>query len=465
MADERTGPIHRMVQRYADERPLRFHMPGHKGLGALPGASHDVTEVGGTDTLFDPTEGILEAQREAAACWGAAESRLLVGGSTAGLQAMALWAAAQGRQIYMGRDCHVSAVFACALAGLQPHWLSGRWHEEEQVAAWNTDSLRQLPGGAKLALLLTTPDYFGRCIDLAAVRRELQGRDVALLVDSAHGSHFAFSDRLPPDCGEHADLWVSGAHKTLPAPTQTAFLHIKRAQDAPLVTRLLQSVTTTSPSYVLMEGLDNARAHMAASAAELEDLIDRCHNLKARINRLDGLRAWDEGTARAQGYAALDPTRLVVDVRGLGMTGWQAAAALRRLSVVVEMVDHRRVVCILTIMDDEPRTAALLRALESLSTQRPPGAADLPQAQPSPPAGEAVMTLRQAWLSESVEAPLEQAAGRIAAEPFGAYPPGQALAMPGERIGEAAVAAALQALAMGGSVFGARRGMLSVVKE
>ena len=458
------GPIGKMVQRAMGADTLRMHMPGHKGLLALPGAGHDVTEIPGTDTLFDPSEGILRAQQLAAARWGAAASRLLVNGSTAGIQAMVLWAAARKRRLYVPRNCHVSVPFACAIAGVQPVWLPCGWEQEQQVLTWSTDALN-IPAGECAALLVTSPDYFGRCLDFAALRAALPS-GVALLVDAAHGSHLAYSPRLPKDGGAFADLWVCGAHKTLPAPTQTAYLHIKHGSDVPLVTRLLQGVSTTSPSYLLMEGLDNARAYMDQASGAVEDLIDRCMEMRGRINRLDGLRAWDDGDARATGYAAHDPTRLVVDVAGTGMTGWQAAAVLARQGVVVEMADQQRIVCILSVVDDAPRTEALFAALRHLckreddntSTQARPKAAP-------PPFGRAVLTLREAWLAQSDEVELPEAVGRIAAEPFGAYPPGQALAMPGEIITTAAVEAAQRALAMGGSVFGLRRGLLSVVKE
>lgn len=469
MADELGNPIERMLRRVADANALRMHMPGHKGLLELPGADHDVTEVPGTDTLFDPSEGLLEAQQLAAARWGAAASRLLVNGSTAGIQAMVLWAAAGKRRLYVPRNCHVSVPFACAIAGVQPVWLPCGWDAERQVSLWNdAPGIREaLPAGNPAqpsALLATSPDYFGRCLDFVTLRAALPA-DMALLVDAAHGSHLAYSPRLPRDCGAWADLWVCGAHKTLPAPTQTAFLHIKHEVDVALTTRLLQGVSTTSPSYLLMEGLDNARAYMDQAGGALEDLIDRCLELRVRINRLDGLRAWDGEDAKATGYAAQDPTRLVVDVAGLGLTGWQAAAELTRQDVVVEMADQRRIVCILTVMDDAPRTEALFAALRELCNHKDGRKRKHEQPKAAPPAGEAVRTLREAWLAQSDEVELSQAIGRIAVEPFGAYPPGQALAMPGEVITAAAVETAQRALEMGGSVFGLRRGLLSVVKE
>lgn len=452
-----------MLERYIAEGALRFHMPGHKGLADLPGVSHDVTEVPGTDALFDAAEGIREAQAAAARAWRAGASFLLVNGSTAGVQAMILWAKAQGRQLVLPRDCHDSAVHACALADIQPVWAEPCWDAREQLATQFGGGLPSFEPGGVTAVFATYPDYYGRCSDLSALKARFGGHGAALLADAAHGAHFAFSPKLPPDAGEWADMWVCGAHKTLPAPTQSAFLHLMRAEDAPAVLRLLRGVSTTSPSYLLMEGLDDARARMEESRARLDGLIGDCARLTGSMNALDGLRCWREADVLAMGCAAYDPTRIVADVRGLGITGWEAGARLRGLGLQAEMCDICRVVLIATIMDGPERLQGVLEAFTKLAKA---GKAGTPvQGLGALPArGEAAMTLRQAWLAEAEEAQLADCIGRVAAEPFGAYPPGMPLCMPGEVITADAVNAALQVRAMGGMLFGAGDGKIAVIK-
>jgi lysine decarboxylase len=461
---DRSGPIRRMLDRYIDEDALRFHMPGHKGLVGLPGAAYDLTEVPGTDELFHPREGIREAADAAARAWDAGGSFLLVNGSTAGIQAMALWAKAQGRRLVLPRDCHISAVYACALADIQPIWAEMEWSAHEQLFKWDARRIVERLPAERSAVFITYPDYYGRCADLSELKEALRGHDAVLLADSAHGAHFTFSGRLPPDAGEAAGIWVTGAHKTLPAPTQTAFLHVRDAADAPEVARLLRGVVSSSPSYLLMAGLDDARAYMDADAGALERLIDGCLELGGRIDRLAGLRCWCDADAARMGYARRDPTRLVVDVRGLGLSGWEAGARLRKLGLQVEMCDIRRVVLIASPMDGRDRLDAAGAIFEQLAsggrTARPARGIG---AVPRP--GKAAMTLREAWLSATEEAELRHAAGRIAAEPFGAYPPGIPLCMPGEIIGPGALAAIEEAQALGGSLFGMRDGKTFVVKD
>jgi arginine decarboxylase len=296
------------------------------------------------------------------------------------------------------------------------------------------------------------------------IKNKLHGTIGALLVDSAHGAHFTFSSKLPQDAGTWADLWVSGAHKTLPAPTQTAFLHAADERNVADVARMLRGITTTSPSWMLLAGLDNGRAMMQQCDAMLDELIDNCLGFSERINKLDGLRCWTNDDVRTMGYCSLDPTRLVVDVSGLGLTGWEASARLREIGIQAEMCDLHRVVMIATIMDGGDRLQQLYKAFERLAAVRKPKQPINETAAP-PMAGEAVMTLRQAWLSRAQAVPMGQAEGRIAAEPFGAYPPGIPLCMPGERISRIALDIIEHAKALGGNFIGVREGMVCVVED
>ncbi len=462
MRKDRQGPVYRMLAASARRNALRFHTPGHKGLIRLPSAKLDLTELPDTDTLHGPSGAIREAEAAAADCWHAGRSFLLVNGSTAGIQAMILQVAVGGRTLLLPRDCHVSAVHACAIAGVQPVWLEPAWNKSEQLSQFQLESLHGLPDG-KLTLFLTYPDYYGRCINLDAVKAHPSCHGASILVDSAHGAHFIFSGLLPRDAGFFADAWVTGAHKTLPAPTQTAFLHVKDRQNGPEFARLLRGVTTTSPSFLLLAGLDDSRVYMQGCGGALDRLVENCDNLAARLNRLPGLRCWRKEDALAMGYNGFDATRLVVDVRGLGLNGWQAGERLRALGIEPEFCDIYRVVLIATVMDDQTRLDRLFAAFERLASERLPNpfAGGIGVV---PVSAKAVMTLRQAWLSEAAEVPLEHAAGRVATEPFGAYPPGIPLCMPGEIISADAIELARQAQALGGGLFGVRQGMVSVVE-
>jgi len=395
----------------------RWHMPGHKGLiGSMPG-SWDVTEVEGSDNLHHPCEGIARAQQLLAEAVGAAHSHLLVGGSTAGIHAM-LALLAPGDGVIISRWVHKAATNALQLYGLNPCWVQPSWNEREQIVEDVSDLILEAIAAhpeAK-AVFVTSPDYFGRCLALEEISRAAHERDMLLLVDSAHGAHFSFSDQLPASPAGLADAWVTSAHKTLPSLTQSAWLHAgERVEEARLL-RALAWVQSSSPSYWLMASLDQAR--VLAQQADWAALLECCRRFRERICRAAGLKMLEND----------DPTRLVVDVSGRGLSGIRAEQLLRESGIEMEMADSRRVVAIATPWDAPEKFDRLAEALEQL-----PRCGEDMSLPPLPLPGKCVLPMSCARGARR-SVPMSEAVGCVAADAAGAYPPGIALWQPGERI-------------------------------
>ena len=83
-------------------------------------------------------------------------------------------------------------------------------------------------GGRCRAVYVTSPDYLGNTLDIAGIADVCHRRGALLLVDDAHGAYLRFlsPSRHPIDLG--ADMCCDSAHKTLPALTGAAYLHIRR---------------------------------------------------------------------------------------------------------------------------------------------------------------------------------------------------------------------------------------------
>ena len=79
-------------------------------------------------------------------------------------------------------------------------------------------------------------------------------------MDEAHGAHLGLAEGFAKNsCQAGADLVIHSVHKTLPAMTQTALLHVNRdlvCRDR--LRRFLRIYQTSSPSYPLIAGIDNA---------------------------------------------------------------------------------------------------------------------------------------------------------------------------------------------------------------
>jgi arginine/lysine/ornithine decarboxylase len=297
-------------------------------------------------------------------------------------------------------------------------------------------------------------------------------RGKLLLVDEAHGAHFIFHPDLPPSSGEiGADMWVQSAHKTLPAFTQAAYLHVKGERiDPKRVSQILAMLQTSSPSYLIMASLDWARACMEVRGEELfQRLILQVRELKRKLKKqygiltLDDYGGWEE-------VAATDPTRLTIDVRTLGVTGYQAEMLLRDAGIQVEMSDMYRLVSICSVADGKEEFDAFINGFGNLSGnmslrgETPPS---LPrQLSISREIPEQIMSPREAFYSIIENVPAYESIGRICAGVIGAYPPGIPRFCPGELINREGIEELIDIQRQGGNLFGlVDNSLIPVVKE
>ena len=479
-SDQNRAPIYDMVRRYVEENTVRFHMPGHKGRLCCDDAADlaqdmwqmDITELPDTDNLHMPQGPIVEAQRLMAEAYGADQSFLMVNGSTGGLYTMMLAACKPGDSIVVARNCHKSVINGLILAGLNPIYIwppvLQDWHIAGQIRPQQVrEALEHHPEAA--AVLITSPDYYGLCADVAGIASACHERGVPLLVDEAHGAHFVFHESLPPSAGHcGADIWVNSMHKTLPALTQTAVLHVKSCLiDIDRIRAGLQMVQTTSPSYILMASMDIARRYMTNEGwNDLDDLLGHILDLSQWLYGIGGVKMMDESIKDRCGVAFKDPTRLCFDVSSLGIGAIRAEELLRAEGVQVEMADLYNVLLITTAMDDAEDFVALKEAFGQLAASgRNAKAVCYPLFMTLPRPVQSLLP-REAALSATERIPLKNTAGRIAAQPIGLYPPGVPLVCPGEIIDENTVEVLLETSALGCRVFNIGEDkMIAVVRE
>ncbi len=232
----------------AQKKHVSFHTPGHKRAGA------DITELSYSDDLSSPRGAIAEAERDLAAILGAAASFLLTDGSTCGVHAMlyALRAAGAKRiaapvfsHPSVSRGCEILGLKLCPIPQKTVRGIPAQPQKEEIAAALEEAD----------ALLLTSPDYYGFFAPLEEAAALCRGAGKPLAVDGAHGSHLHFT---AAHAGKFADLWVDGAHKSLPALTQGALVSAKEKKWAEKLREGALCFRTTSPSYPIMASVEYA---------------------------------------------------------------------------------------------------------------------------------------------------------------------------------------------------------------
>ena len=257
--------LYEKLKKYESSDFYGFHMPGHKRNTELMGNGLpygiDITEIDGFDDLHHADGVLLELEQRIAKLYGAGRSRILINGSTAGIMSAILGCVDRGSKLLVARNCHKSVYHAMELGGIEPVYLypefDAEWEingviEPEQVKA----ALKADP--EIKAVMLVSPTYDGVVSDIRTIAEIVHSYQIPLIVDEAHGAHFGFHPYFPENsnqCG--ADVVIHSLHKTLPALTQTAVLHMNgRFAKEERIWHYLNMLQTSSPSYILMAGID-----------------------------------------------------------------------------------------------------------------------------------------------------------------------------------------------------------------
>ena len=448
------------LTQYTSSDAYPFHMPGHKRRSAhlCDPARIDLTEIDGFDNLHH-AEGILrDAQERAAALYGSSETHFLVNGSTAGILSAIGALSKPDDCLLMARNSHRSAFNAAALSRVRTAYLyPGKCDRESSPDHYPADNLKEDSFSSLVssinapidpmqvayaldhlenvcAVFLTSPTYDGVVSDVAKIAQIAHSHGVPVIVDEAHGAHFGIHDIFPESSVKlGADLVIHSLHKTLPALTQTALIHV----NGPLVDRrklrhLLSVYQTSSPSYVLMASIDQCirllteegNALFDAYAKRLQDFY-----VRTKLSHLSFLRTDD-------------PSRILI--RPGDSNAMQLYHTLReRFHLQPEMVTPHYVLMLSSVCDDDDGFERLSEALLTLDEElgREYAAAGLIHGRNliypvTPPSFEddVCCTIAQALEAETEAVSFSRAEGRISAEYLFCYPPGVPLLVPGERI-------------------------------
>jgi lysine decarboxylase len=484
--DQDATPYLDALVAYADRDPGRFNVPGHKGgPGADPALREAIGEgalrmdipagIEGIDVGPEPEETpFARAQRLAAEAWGARRSWFLVNGGSGGNHAICLALAHEGERVVVQRSVHSSTIDGLVLSGLRPRFVAPELDPELGIAHCLTpealaEGLDAEPDA--VAAMITSPTYFGAVADVEALAQVAHERGVPLVVDEAWGSHLHFSSALPAaalECG--ADVVLSSTHKIAGSLTQSAILHVGHGDrvDERIVDRAVTVVESTSPSALLSGSLDATRRQAATRGEELlRETVESLAALRARIRELPGLDVLDERIVGRAGVHAHDPTRLVVDVRGLGATGHRIARLMRETDDIhLELFSENVIVAVFGIGERAERTGQrLVEALEHAAERL--GEEDeepLPPFAEPPPWGPTELSPREAFLAGHEVVGFAEAEGRISAESLAAYPPGVPNVLPGERLTRPTLDYIADSVAHGGLVRGASDRTLRTIR-
>ena len=433
-------PLMNALLRYQKANRVRCHMPGHKGkddpiFGPL--LSFDVTEISGTDSLYECSDALRETELLYSRLYDTADSLLSAGGSTLCIQTMLALVAKRGGHIIASRSIHVSAVNAMGLLGLNPVWVypKGEAQLPGRILPEDIEKMLQTYPDA-LAVYITSPDYYGLVSDISAISEVCRRYHVPLLVDNAHGAHLRFlqPNRHPIALG--ASMCCDSLHKTLPTLTGAALLYLgqefaaqfegngvspSRSKEGGALYRQAKEKMSifgsTSPNYLIMLSIDRCLS-----------FLDNC-DFTGMVKQIQEL----ESIAQERGFripsGERDGCKLVLDATKLGYTGKELAQQMRDFGIEPEYADRVWVILLFSPLTEYRDYQTIKRFLHKLPA--------LPEriVDPTPFVKPKIScTLSDAFLRDGEYLPLSQCEGRVAAAVKSPCPPGIPVVMPGEWI-------------------------------
>lgn len=405
------------LKNYEKSNILRMHMPGHKGKSFREELSTayawDITEISGADSLFE-ADGILrQAEQRTAEIYHVPETCWSAGGSTLCIQAMLAQMKAEHRIIISARTVHRAFLNSCILLDLPVKWvfpvagglIGGKYLLQDFETA-----LQEIAEPA--CIYVTSPDYLGNVQDIAGLAELCRKYHAKLLVDNAHGAHLAFLKQQKHPIALGADMCCDSAHKTLPALTGGAFLHMKNPADVMLLKQHMQMFGSTSPSYLIMQSLESCTEWLSGQGREaIQICAERAEKLKHKLTKK---------------YILIgeDVMHLTLRVNGVIM----AETLRKNYHIECEYADKTCLVLLLSPMmtkEDFARLESALMHCEVIQAEQIPVL---------PPPLEMAYDLRTSAISSWKLIPLEQAEGRICATVQVPCPPAVPIVISGERL-------------------------------
>lgn len=423
-------PIYDFVSNYSKSGFTRLHMPGHKGTGIL-GEPLDITEIKGADSLFEANGIIAESEKNSSELFGTKKTLYSTQGSTLCIQTM-LALATMGKHndekplIVAARNAHMAFLNSCILLDIDVKWVypdycqgsiaSGKYDENDIEKAINECDRKPC------AVYITSPDYLGCMADIKAISKVCKDKNIALIVDNAHGAYLNFLNENLHPINLGADMCCDSAHKTLPALTSCAYLHISK--NAPENYSLNAKSTmalfsSTSPSYLALCSLDLCNRYLSDEIKnDLIKIIPQIEKLKANLLALGFILCGDE------------KLKLTIYTIASGLYGYDVAEIMRENKIECEYADETHIVFMFSSKSTTEDINRLYNAFKGIKQ---------PKTKINPPKFyldnlKTAMSMRQAALSESEEIPTELSEGRICAKTKITCPPGIPVCISGEVI-------------------------------
>ena len=411
---------------------LKKLLKNRPGIWDLP----ELPDIGGP---FCSNGAIAISQKNAALAMGVDRCWYGVNGATGLLQAALLSIAKPNQAVLMPRNVHRSIVQACLIGEIIPvffdlPFLKDRGHFIPPDEIWLNKVLKEdIVSTLDIAgLIVVSPSYHGYSNDLTALIKTAHEKNWPVLVDEAHGAHFAANvdSTLPKSAlNSCADLVVHSLHKSSIGLSQTAVLWSQGDLIDPLrIERSVGWLQTSSPNALLLASCEESIFAWRTKAGK-KKLLTRLNQAKEIFSSL-----------RLKGMPLLqnqDPLRLILHTGSRGITGFKADECFIKRSIVGELPEPAT----LTFCLGFSRHRDLIRLMKIEWDYIVENFSEVPF-KPFPPSPFPLVSIPKisssaASRANSEQVCIEDAVGKISSDLICPYPPGIPFLIPGELIDQA----------------------------
>ena len=285
------------------------------------------------------------------------------------------------------------------------------------------------------AILINNPTYYGICSNLSEITMLAHEKNMLVLTDEAHGTHFYFGENMPVSAmAAGADLSSVSMHKSGGSLTQSSFLLCGKNVNANYVRQIINLTQTTSGSYLLMSSLDISRRNLAKNGKQIfSKVTELSEYAREEINQIGDYYAYSKELINGDSIYDFDATKLSVNTFELGLAGIEVYDLLRdEYDIQIEFGDLGNILAYISVGDNRKNIERLIGALSEIRRIYKKDKGTMIKHEYINPTVS--LPPQQAFYAEKRSLEIVNSIGEICCEFVMCYPPGIPILAPGERV-------------------------------
>ncbi|MFB2924332.1 MULTISPECIES: aminotransferase class I/II-fold pyridoxal phosphate-dependent enzyme [Aerosakkonema] len=345
-----------IVESHASDIKVRLYTPAHQGVsGQFKYLTDRIYEY---DVPFVTRSKLIEVEKYFSELYNTKHTFFLTGGATQGVLAAIALLGMKHRKIAIGLNSHIAVIHGIVLTGLELFFIPSKLlmpTAEEVISALETE------GQEVDAVFLTHPSYEGTLADIQSIARYCRDRNIDLIIDEAHGSHFPFmEENLKSAIEEGGDIVIHSLHKYVGSLVQTALLHIpknSRITQEQVMTGLALFENTTRSNLLILSIEDAIQSAFDLQGKSLfVNASAQCNQLRNLLDSFGKILTYDANVC--------DPLKIFLCSDYA--TGDEIAELLVERGVDSEYSNERGVLLIFSFQHREKDFFYVARVLEEI---------------------------------------------------------------------------------------------------